>query len=758
MNSPTIQAIALRYQGIYISEWQHSTEPSYQSLAHTLICLRFINGCGYTLSEEVYRALLGASVAEREELMASFKEVYGLKLNWAALIRCWDDAVELTDEERFFAYLVNLFGISEKDKGYHLGCGHYIPSNTFPIERYTGCPLCGTALQTADYTHIGQGSKLRALRSYTLEDMQTMLSNLLGATAPLDATQAETLSGLLRHIPIQLPESIEIKETAIVVIDYLVEAGRAREAFAYIHSPQDILRYLWYRQTGLLQVIEPRTLARHRLKQAIASFYEPADFVVKKIERDIQEHLKLKYPRYLCRMLAEWLNALPQAPEVLAEQMHPKRAMWVRVIRALRLTEYARRQGFEPLAKLLDIFYKQDYPVYLGKVEQARTQGYIERLSSLLQQKPGIFVRQLFSTMLQFGAEPVLASFAEVAKALPSRLLLSLYNGAMVYFTDERTRWVKPITGRQRQIPTNKHLGKYDSEGLRAMQQSLREMLTKELYRRYSLMPRSKDITTVYIEPMLYNTPLPVGNRSSTVQSISYALPGTRFAVEGDALRLFLQWGKDLPAQHLDMDLSCRLCFADGATEECAYYSLNIKGANHSGDIQHIPDMVGTAEYIELDLPILEERGVRYVVFTCNAYTSGALSPNLMFGWMHSKYPMTISSEDGVAYDPSCVAQLCGVGEESLHKGLVFGVLDVERREVIWLEMPLEGQTLRSANTEAVEALIKTLEHKLRIGELLQLQAHAQGLRLVDQPEEADIHYSYEWALYSGEVYQQLLV
>ena len=40
---------------------------------------------------------------------------------------------------------------------------------------------------------------------------------------------------------------------------------------------------------------------------------------------------------------------------------------------------------------------------------------------------------------------------------------------------------------------------------------------------------------------------------------------GTKFPLEGNEIRLFMQWGKDLPAQHLDMDLSCYITF----DEEC---------------------------------------------------------------------------------------------------------------------------------------------------------------------------------------------
>ena len=47
------------------------------------------------------------------------------------------------------------------------------------------------------------------------------------------------------------------------------------------------------------------------------------------------------------------------APEKACEIMHPKREMWVRMIRALRLAEYARKPEFGNLKELMDIFYRE---------------------------------------------------------------------------------------------------------------------------------------------------------------------------------------------------------------------------------------------------------------------------------------------------------------------------------------------------------------------------------------------------------------
>ena len=233
---------------------------------------------------------------------------------------------------------------------------------------------------------------------------------------------------------------------------------------------------------------------------------------------------------------------------------------------------------------------------------------------------------------------------------------------------------------------------------------------------------------------------------------------GTRFPVEGDRVRLFLQWGKGLHAQHLDMDLSCHISLPNHEVAECAYYNLTCVGAKHSGDIQSIPELVGTAEYIELSLPELEAAGAAYVTFTCNAYSTGAITPNLVMGWMSSEHPMQLSAETGVAYDPSCVQHMVRISESNLSKGLVFGVLDVKQREIVWLEMPFMGQTLRSLNIDTVQAMLHRLRQKVTIGQLLTLKAEAQSLTMVDSPELADESYTLEWALDPAQVTRLLTI
>ena len=512
------------------------------------------------------------------------------------------------------------------------------------------------------------------------------------------------------------------------------------------------MRYLWYKKTGFLQIIEPKTLIRKagRNNAHLCNALDKS----RSAAQAKREELKLKYTRRECKMVALWLNNLAMTPEKSCEMMHPKREMWVRMIRALRLAEYARKPGFENLKELMDVFYCQAYTVWQGEVERSRLKADAAQTFALLKQRPGMFARSLFANMLWFGPEETLTAFKEVVHLLPARLVVTLGMYAESYFEQGHKRMVKPLGGNALLIEPHYLVSLYMEDQLKEMVKEVQDLCKEVVAARFANAGVGSGSASMYIDPMLFHIPLSIGDRSETVQDTSCALQGTRFPVEGDKVRLFMQWGKGLPAQHLDMDLSCHITLPS-TTEVCSYFNLTAIGAKHSGDIRSIPDKKGTAEYIELDLNELDRVGAQYVAFTCNAYSNGAISPNLVVGWMNSAYPMKISERNGVAYDPSCVQHQVRVSQ-SLQKGLVFGVLKVKEREVVWLEIPFGGQTVLSLDTQTIEKYLDKLEAKTTVGELLAIKAQAQGLKLADTPE-ADEVYTREWALNTAAMTKLLL-
>lgn len=751
----TLTKVALRYNAIYLDIHHESINLNSEATAPIMAFVARLKENGFCVSEELLHALNAVSADTLAEITTCINDVMGVDLNWAPLVKGWKIPTGESYADHLLTLFANIIGGEQKGvKGTTLQCGHIIPEGTFPLERYNGCPFCGTPFRTAEFVYTRQGSKLKELRLFTDQDMQNLFASLLASATPLDATQKDSLEMLLEEY--DLPEHVDVsmKETAMLVVKILVNQNKTDEALALLKTPTDILRYLWYEKTGLVQIIEPKTLVAHA-KKMYYHMYGPLDRGAD-AAKDMKLKLMLKYDRKACLRVARWMNSLPMTAKQAAENMNAKRGMWVRIIRGLRLGEYSRKKGMGQLAEILNVFYNHDYTTWQGSLDKARSENDVDKTLALLKERPGLFARSLFATMLRFGNDKVLAAFNEVVDKLPARLLLSLGNTADNYFDTTLLRLARPITGGAISIKPNKLLALYDEATRNKMANDVMDIYKQSMARRFAA--QKTGTKTIYIDPALYNIPVSVGDRATSIQDTSCALMGTRFAVEGDAIRLFMHWGKGLHAQHLDMDLSCRIALPNDETSECAYYNLTCLGAKHSGDIRNIPEMVGTAEYIELSMPELQAAKAKYVTFTCNAYSCGALSPNLVVGWMNSAYPMEISEETGVAYDPSCVQHMVRISENNLSKGLVFGVLDVEKREIVWLEMPFTSQTIRGVDGKSIEALLDKLEAKLSVGELLDMKLKAQHLQLVAAAEEADEAYTYQWALNPAEVSKLLYV
>ncbi|AXB58650.1 hypothetical protein [Flavobacterium fluviale] len=745
MKTRELLKISLRQNAIFIPS-QMITNDVKNLSGTTSVLLANVSKLGFTFSETLSHALNNVNPNYKIEVLEVLREVLGTDKNWTPLVKEWNIPTGESIVDHILTYFWNVLGVKN---GTTLQCGHIIPDNTFPLERYNGCPFCGTPFEFGKIENFGQGSKLKVLELWTEKDLNDFYISLLQSKTALDATQVDSLKMAMQNLP--LPKvDVAMKETLMLVIDLLIENDNEDLASQFLKTPTDILRYLWYKNTGLLQIIEPKTIIKRASKNNQHFHYALDTSVQARIAS--AKDLKLKYSRKECLMVANWLNNMNMDVEAMCEIMHPKRGMWVRFIRALRLAEYSKRKGFEKLNFLMDVFYNQVYDVWQSKVDSSRLKFDADKTFALLKQRPGLFARSLFSNMLWFGAEETIAHFEEIINKVPARLVFTLNMYAQNYFDKNIQRSVKPLGGTNKRIEPNGLLKLYDDVQLEAMKNEIEELCLLAMKKRFAKIANTNK--TMYIDPQLFNIPVSIGDRSETVQDLPVALMGTRFPVEGNEVRLFMQWGKDLPAQHLDMDLSCHIAYEDKA-DICSFSRLTTTGCQHSGDIRSIPNKIGTAEYININIDELAKAEAKFVTFTCNAYSNGSITPNLIVGWMNSKHPMKISEKTGVAYDPSCVDHQVRV-TQNVAKGLVFGVLDVAKREIVWLEMTFGGQVVGGLDFKGVQALLAKLNSKLNIGSLLQLKAEAQGLTITED-QNADEVYTAQWAM-NPAVVTQLLV
>lgn len=681
--------------------------------------LVFLRQHGYTVDEDCLHHLNALDESDIKAIYEYVAGVFKTNANWAALTRDWTmRPTGVTIVDYIYTALVNQLP-HYQGKGVELPCGHFIPEGTFDLSRYTGCPYCGTQFETAPALSDNYDTKrTKILTRWSLSDAEAYADSLLAMPVPPDASKAADLKALLHSLPQDYFDrigDIACIETRVIT----ASAAGGAAALRFLKEPSELLRMLWYNITDNLIIERPKTVKERYFTEKMREYGLRAGEMTEK-------HFRLHYSRSFCGVVARWFEALPMTAGQICQNMHGQRQMWVRFIRALRLNDYARRYALPRLTEVLDRFYRQDYSVWGGEVEAARQSHDNDRLFSLLCERPGAFARCLYDTIVDFGADATLEAFARVADRLPVRLLVSLANGATAWFLpDEDHRFVHLPKGNMVKIPLNPGLKALSAHDRADIATKVQTMVLTSIYNIYaSRKPLPGD--RVFIDPELWTCPVPVGDRGKSVNNISYAVPGQIFRVEGDKVRLFLHWGVGMSAQHYDMDLSCALV-GERERLDIAYYNLNTVGALHSGDIQCIPDKVGAAEYIELDLPKLIEQGYDYAIFAANAYSVPRLASDMIVGWMSSEQPMKTDNDTGVAYNPAYVQQLVSVAGFKASRGMIFGILDIVRREILWCEMANDDQRLNQLDHNAVKALRKRLEAKIKIGELIAMRAQSHN-------------------------------
>ena len=204
MNKKSLTNVALRYRAVFLDIDCKDIDMTSEASVPVLAFVARLKENGFCVSEELLHALNAVSADRLAEITECINDVMGVKLNWAPLVKGWNVPTGESLADHLITWIANIFGKEADFKGTTLPCGHLIPEGTFPIERYNGCPFCGTPFETADFVYKGQGSKLKELRLFTVEDMKHVFSSLLASATPLDGTQKDSLEQLLREFP--LPE------------------------------------------------------------------------------------------------------------------------------------------------------------------------------------------------------------------------------------------------------------------------------------------------------------------------------------------------------------------------------------------------------------------------------------------------------------------------------------------------------------------------------------------------------------------------
>jgi hypothetical protein len=425
--------------------------------------------------------------------------------------------------------------------------------------------------------------------------------------------------------------------------------------------------------------------------------------------------------RSMRRLLLRLLDHIPNAAEDVMR--HAER--WKRLAEVLHPGDYADKYP-RALAAITAARRNEAPDSFGSRVETLLAQRHIATLTPILQGHPGEFARRLDAT-LRRATEPesVLDAFEAVATQVSSPVLLQLL---------AQVRAPRPLPLRAF-TPKGAFAKIY---GIKDRREPLaHDVLTRAaricegaLVTRFASLP---PLGRCFIDPALREYRVPLAQRASSkslrtlVRGSRLPMPDTRF------IRLFLWWKNG--RERTDIDLSAAFFDANFVFKQTvAYYNLKGFGGYHSGDIVDAPE--GASEFIDLDLDVLVEKGVRYIVTSINSFTQQPYCdlPECFAGWM-----ARVDVASGEVFEPRSVFDRIDIASNT---GICLPfVMDLQERRMIWADLGLTSVPRWNNvqnNLSGVSLMLRALVHTPRpdLETLFDLHVRARGER-VTSPQQA---------------------
>ncbi|SFR88368.1 Stress response protein SCP2 [Mitsuaria sp. PDC51] len=546
-----------------------------------------------------------------------------------------------------------------------------------------------------------EGQRPRVLDLGSPEEFERIFTQLAGAPTSLSQQDREDVTWFIRQyregIFRLLPAKFPFKENLALVAAMLLREVPGERANAFLLT-----------QCGT---------ATDLLRVAVSLFEGDAS---------------LAAPTRFGRMGRAWRKLILQALEGMhrpVEDMMRWREPWKRLGERLHPGEFAERfpQAHEAFQQLRN---DTAPPNWASGVERALATGDVATAAARLAERPGEYARKLDVLLRSPAATPELAvRFATLAPRVSTPVLLQV----MTHF---RHRAAPPAI---RAFTPKGEMSKIFSIADRrpAVPQALAATIVDACEQ--ALLARFAELAPLgpsYIDPALRNYMIPLAQRSAS-KSLRTLARGSRVPLPtGETLRFFLWWKNG--RGRTDIDLSAAMFDSEyRLVEALGFYNLRGTGGYgvHSGDIVDAPQ--GAAEFIDLDLPKVHQRGARFVVMCINSYTAQAYCdlPECFAGWMSRRHPGS-----GEAFDARTVVDKIDISANT--KICLPLILDLERHQMLWADLALtehpHWHNAVPGNHGRISQMLRAMHETIRpdLYTLFDLHVRARGER-VQQREQA---------------------
>lgn len=566
--------------------------------------------------------------------------------------------------------------------------------------------------------------KLKVIELGSVDDLLSYLPMLANSSVAMSERQKENVQFLIEYFKNQmnlsayLSENLNMKnkENMTYVIhtlykDAVMESTATSVALSAVKTSTDVLRVIMAFLGG------DYTLASHK--------------------HDLKS-LKRKDRRFLLKLL----NHVCDINKQTIEDASRYQGLWIIVGEILHPGDYASK--YSKAYNFFKTMRNDKVRSWHSKVEKAYKDKDLTALLKLLVSRPGEFARRLERTM-RFALEnhmsvmTVMDAFTSVAHKVDSTILFQLHQ----YATD---RFNNPHNVRTFMIKGNlaKTYVKEDNrESLNFYYLYIVGACTEALIAKYSEL---EDLGKVYIDPAIEGYALPLKLRTASKQLYTMAR-GSRVALpkEAEILRMYIWWKNP---GHTDLDLTAMFINEDfkEVTEDVSYWHLRNRDINcvHSGDIRSAVN--GAAEFIDVPIEKLKEKGVKYVVMTVSSYSSQPFCDlTECFAGIMALDEIKTGAR---TFDPDKSLIRSDIASDArMNTPMIY---DVDKHEMIWLDAPVTGGfcsyepintiSYRNNFVNAIRGMLYASYPQL--SSLAHAHCIARNAEIVDTPEEADVIFS----------------
>lgn len=258
------------------------------------------------------------------------------------------------------------------------------------------------------------------------------------------------------------------------------------------------------------------------------------------------------------------------------------------------------------------------------------------------------------------------------------------------------------------------------------MREILIQALRAKIKEYYSKQPSPGRI---YVSEQFKQIALPL-NTSATGSGLDVLPTGSRLPIRGKYLRIFCYWSKAF-----DIDASI-IFVKDNGDQECVFWS-NYSDKAYDDDVLFSGDARGNegAEYYDVKIEQMRQRGFKYAIFCLNGYMSPLDSGDIYCGYQDKD---NLKTKAWSAKNIEFKMHVKGRTREYI--GFAF---DLERKETITLNLLLDGNS-EVVYLDVTQGIFKYLDERrletFSVYDLLTMRSE-----VVDSPETAEIVFDAEY-------------